>query len=401
MSVRPTIASLLAALTLAGCAPSSPKEKSEALPWEQALAKKAGANAPASPPGAAPGATAKATGEAPAPAAPTTADGLRLHARQLAGRNDMAGALEAAEESLKKEPESRESEFLIAAMAQQRSMELLQGKDRKEADRLIMRSAELMRALHKQTGGKIGRGEQGLLQMAVYNEACSYALSGDAERALTSLREAFLDFGATNFDHLDNDEDLVSLRKLPAFAELKEQVAAKKAELDKANLAKAKEEARKALAENKPFAFDFTLANLEGDKVSLEDFSGKIRIVDLWGTWCPPCAIEVPHFVALQTKYGDRGLQVLGINYEREDLSKEEAKEKIKEFSERVGINYPCMIGDEATRSKVPEFNAYPTTLFIDRNGKIRAKTVGYKPLAMIEAIVTTLLDDGGETAKQ
>jgi thiol-disulfide isomerase/thioredoxin len=393
MSVRRlTIASLLAALTVAGCAPAGPKENAGPMPWERALAKNTGAT----PPGAASGSTAKAPGEA----SPATADGLRLQAQQLAGRNDMAGALQAAEASLKKEPESRESRFLVAAVAQQRAMQLAQGKDRAEAGRLFVRSAELMRALQKRLGAGLAPPEQGLLQIAAYNEACSFALAGESEKALASLREAFLEFGATNFDHLDNDEDLVSLRKLPAFAELKEQIAAKKEALDKENLARAKDEARKALADSKSFDFDFTLPNLEGEKVSLGDYSGKVRIVDLWGTWCPPCAMEIPHFVALQRKYSDRGLQVLGVNYERDELSSDEAKAKIKEFSERVGINYPCVLGDDATRSRVPDFNAYPTTLFIDRAGKIRAKTVGYKPMAMIETIVTTLLEEGGETAK-
>jgi thiol-disulfide isomerase/thioredoxin len=389
------MASLLAALTVSACAPSEPKEKAGPLPWERALAKKGGSTPAVSSPGAGAGGPATTTGDSAAN--PTTADGLRLHARQLAGRGDMAGALEAGEASLKKEPESRESSFLVAALAQQRAMQLSQGKDRTEADRLFLRSAELMRALYKQLDAKVNPGEQGLLEVAVYNEACSYALAGETEKALASLHDAFLEFGATNFDHLDNDDDLVSLRKLPAFAELKEQVAAKKAQVDQANLARAKDDARKALAENQSFAFDFTLPNLEGDKVSLDDFTGKVRIVDLWGTWCPPCALEVPHFVALQQKYGDRGLQVVGINYEQENLSKEQVKERIKDFSERVGINYPCVLGDDATRSKVPDCTSYPTTLFLDRAGKVRAKTIGYKPLAMIETIVTTLLDEEGE----
>jgi thiol-disulfide isomerase/thioredoxin len=331
---------------------------------------------------------------------PKTADGLRLRAQQLIQRRDLAAALEAAEGALAKEPKSRETLFLVADLAQTRAFERLQAKDRAGADTMFRRSAVLMRSLNEDRRGNLYPYELGLLQRAVYNEACSYALAGESEKALDSLRAAFLTFGAPNHPQLDTDTDLASLRKLPAFDELKQQVAARNAEVAKVRLAAVKAEARRVFEATTPFAFDFKLPNLEGKSVALRDFAGKVRIVDIWGTWCGPCAMEVPHFVALQKKYGAKGLQVLGINYEREDLSHDDAVSRIQQFSQRAGINYPCVLGDDATRSQVPDLQGYPTTLFLDRAGKVRARTEGYQPLPMIEAIVALLLEEGNEGAK-
>ena len=55
---------------------------------------------------------------------------------------------------------------------------------------------------------------------------------------------------------------------------------------------------------------------------------------------------------------------------------------------------YMCVIGDDETRKKVRNFQGFPTTIFIDRTGKVRLKEVGYKPLIVLEAIVSTLLDE-------
>ena len=140
-------------------------------------------------------------------------------------------------------------------------------------------------------------------------------------------------------------------------------------------LERLREEARRQLAENEPFGFSFALPDTKGDVISLDDFKGKVVIVDIWGTWCLPCRKEVPHFIALRHEYSDEGLEVVGINYERGPES--EWIGKIESFVAENGITYPCVIGDDMTRDMVPEFSGYPTTLFIDRTGVVRLKGVG------------------------
>lgn len=100
---------------------------------------------------------------------------------------------------------------------------------------------------------------------------------------------------------------------------------------------------------------------------------------------------EIPSFVKLQTKYADQGFQIIGLNYERAE-TEEEGIKLIRDFKEANKMNYPCLIGDTPTRTQVPGFRGYPTTLFIDRSGKVRMQFVGAHPYSRLESIVVALL---------
>jgi thiol-disulfide isomerase/thioredoxin len=142
------------------------------------------------------------------------------------------------------------------------------------------------------------------------------------------------------------------------------------------------------MAEYKPFPFDFKLLDLDGKPFALASLKGKVVVVDVWGTWCPPCRAEVPHFVELQKTYGKQGLQIVGINYERAP----DPIPGIKTFAKEYGINYPLVIGDDETQKKIPDFQAFPTTLFIDRKGDVRLVAVGARPHEYLESVVKKLL---------
>ena len=131
---------------------------------------------------------------------------------------------------------------------------------------------------------------------------------------------------------------------------------------------------------------------LDGEPISLADYQGKVLIVDFWGTWCPPCLREIPHFVKLHAAYKDQGLEIVGVNYERGDP--DGFAEKIKSAIQQRGITYSCAIGDRPTREQVPNLNAFPTTLFIDPSGTVRLKVVGYHDYEFLETIVKELLSE-------
>src|SRR6185503_18734703 len=59
-------------------------------------------------------------------------------------------------------------------------------------------------------------------------------------------------------------------------------------------------------------AAEFELADVSGKKVRLSDFKGKVVVLDFWATWCGPCRVEIPDFVKLQSKYKDKGLEIVG-----------------------------------------------------------------------------------------
>jgi thiol-disulfide isomerase/thioredoxin len=240
------------------------------------------------------------------------------------------------------------------------------------------------------SGGSLEPQEKNLVAGALYNAACAQARGGKADEAMALLQES-VQLGLHNEEMLKQDADLAPLRERDDFKELLSKIS-------EAAAAAAVEEAKKMLAKGQTFDFDFELPDTEGKPVKLADYKGKVTIVDLWGTWCPPCRMEVPHFIELHKKYQEQGLEIVGINYER--VPEAEVNATVAQFVKDNGITYRCVIGNEATMNMVPDLQGYPTTLFLDRTGKVRGVAVGYHPMAFLEAVVMELLAESPPEAK-
>jgi len=155
------------------------------------------------------------------------------------------------------------------------------------------------------------------------------------------------------------------------------------------------EEVSGLLEENEPFEFDFDLKDVSGQKLSKSDFTGKLLIVDIWGTWCPPCRMEIPSFQALQREFGERGLQVVGLNDEgTDDDDRTSAARLVRSFGRTQGIDYPCAIITRRIKEQVPGYGSFPTTLFIDHAGKVRLKLIGAHDLLFLKAVVEALMKE-------
>jgi thiol-disulfide isomerase/thioredoxin len=108
---------------------------------------------------------------------------------------------------------------------------------------------------------------------------------------------------------------------------------------------------------------------LNGTPIKLEDYKGKVVIVNLWATWCGPCREEMPHLVELQNKYKDKGFEIIGLSIEENDT-----EEMIKNFAKEMNLNYTLGWIDEKT---VDEFmrlskqNGIPQSFLINRNGEL------------------------------
>jgi thiol-disulfide isomerase/thioredoxin len=130
----------------------------------------------------------------------------------------------------------------------------------------------------------------------------------------------------------------------------------------------------------------FRLPDLEGRMVSLEDaeFRGKVGLVNIWGSWCGNCQLELPHLVELQKKYGARGLAIIGVAFEREE-DPAIMRQKVRDAMGRFGLDYKVVIGGTTEKGNVPkavegieDFRGYPTTLYVGKDGKVREVQVAF-----------------------
>jgi cytochrome c biogenesis protein CcmG/thiol:disulfide interchange protein DsbE len=135
-----------------------------------------------------------------------------------------------------------------------------------------------------------------------------------------------------------------------------------------------------------PSAPNFILKDLNGHKVTLSDFKGKVIILDFWTTWCPPCREEIPHLIDLYAAYRGRGLEVVGIALEPYNLR------GVKDFIQRYRVTYPVLIGDNKVSSDYGGIVSIPTTFVITQDAKIYRAYVGYQEKAVFEKDIQTLL---------
>jgi len=136
---------------------------------------------------------------------------------------------------------------------------------------------------------------------------------------------------------------------------------------------------------------DFVFNDLNDKPLRLSDFRGKIVLVDIWATWCPPCRYEIPFLIGLYDKYKDKGLEIMGI------ATDVQGKRIVKPFVEEFKINYHILIGDPRAVMKIfGPIRGIPTTFLIDEKGIINNKYVGFGPgsEAMFEKDIKILLNN-------
>ena len=129
---------------------------------------------------------------------------------------------------------------------------------------------------------------------------------------------------------------------------------------------------------------EFNLRGLSGADylASDQEFSGKVLLVTLWGTWCPPCVSEIPTLNSIQARFGDDGFVVVAIAFER-DLDATVRQRKLREFVEEQQIGYLVLDGGatESFSSALPMVegvSGFPVEILIDRNGRVVDCRNGY-----------------------
>jgi peroxiredoxin len=129
--------------------------------------------------------------------------------------------------------------------------------------------------------------------------------------------------------------------------------------------------------------------DFDGNPVDTADWKGDVVVLNTWYANCPPCRAEAPDLVALATQYADKGVHVLGINGT-------DAAGAAQAFQRQFEVPYPSLADSDGTavadlQGTVP-VNAVPTTVVLDRDGKVAARVLGLADASTLTTIVDDLL---------
>ena len=133
---------------------------------------------------------------------------------------------------------------------------------------------------------------------------------------------------------------------------------------------------------------DFSFEDIEGQPRDSAEWSDKVRVVNFWATWCPPCRAETPAFVELQERYADRGVQFIGVAVDEREL--------VADFADTYGVNYPMLLGGldavELSKRLGNRLGGLPFTVVVDRRGEVQHRQPGEMKKDELDRILQTLL---------
>jgi cytochrome c biogenesis protein CcmG/thiol:disulfide interchange protein DsbE len=130
----------------------------------------------------------------------------------------------------------------------------------------------------------------------------------------------------------------------------------------------------------------FVRTDLQGRPVDISALKGRVVLLSFWATWCEPCQAEMPRFIDWQTRYGPRGLQVIGVSMDDNDAP-------VRALASQRGVNYTVLMGDAKLARLYGGILGLPVTFLIDRQGRIATRFKGQSDLDAMDRTLRRLLD--------
>ena len=125
-----------------------------------------------------------------------------------------------------------------------------------------------------------------------------------------------------------------------------------------------------AIEDNLP-APDFTFPGLDGKMVSLSDYKGKVVLVNIWATWCPPCVDEMPSMEKLYNKFKGQNFEILAVSIDEPGLK------AVAPFMRKFNLTFPALIDSKGAINAVYGVTGVPESFIIDKQGILAKKIVG------------------------
>ncbi len=116
---------------------------------------------------------------------------------------------------------------------------------------------------------------------------------------------------------------------------------------------------------------DFSFPGLDGKKVRLSDYKGKVVLVNIWATWCPPCVDEMPSMEKLYRKFKEQNFEILAVSID------ESGSKAVAPFMKKNRLTFPALIDSDGTIKSAYRIAAIPESFIIDKQGVLVKKIVG------------------------
>ena len=116
---------------------------------------------------------------------------------------------------------------------------------------------------------------------------------------------------------------------------------------------------------------EYSAVNLDGSKFDLATKRGKVALLNIWATWCGPCRYEIPELESMHAKLAPRGFEVIGVSVD------ESGVDAVKQFVAEQKMTYPVVLDAEGRLAGIFQSSVLPTSILVDRTGKIVWKHYG------------------------
>ncbi len=130
---------------------------------------------------------------------------------------------------------------------------------------------------------------------------------------------------------------------------------------------------------------DFMRTDVAGRPLRLDQFRGRVVLLNFWATWCGPCLEEIPVFSRWQRQYGDSGLQVIGVSMDDDEAA-------VKRFLAKQVVPYPILMGDANLGEAFGGVYGLPQSFLIDAHGLIVFRSVGEPNIEALRAQIEGLI---------